>query len=266
MFSLLLSITILTWNTARFGNFQKPAENEVLRYLVSQDADVVCLQEVDVYKDDRYLTLADVRQAMRAKYPYSYLDFAIYDKRHQFGTMIFSKYPLINKKSIHYRTKGNISNRCDIVVGADTIRLINNHLESYSFEHSDFAEIEKNRNYDGLIATLKRLKAKWSRAVPLRNEQARVVRQEIDASPYRTVVVGDFNATPLSYAYWEISKGMHDAWRSVHPWSWGATCEHLGFGVRIDYILSSETLVPVRCEIPEVSGSDHKPVVAVLAW
>ena len=29
----------------------KPADNEVLQYLLSQDADVVCLQEVDVYKD-----------------------------------------------------------------------------------------------------------------------------------------------------------------------------------------------------------------------
>ena len=40
---ILIAITILTWNTGRMGNFQKPEKNEVLQYLVSQDADVICL-------------------------------------------------------------------------------------------------------------------------------------------------------------------------------------------------------------------------------
>ena len=80
----------------------KPADNEVLQYLLSQDADVVCLQEVDVYKDVKYLTLPDVRQTLGSKYPYSYLDFSVYNKRHQYGTMVWSKYPLIHKQSIHY--------------------------------------------------------------------------------------------------------------------------------------------------------------------
>ena len=251
--TFLIAITVLTWNTARMGGFAKPEKNEVLQYLQQQDADVICLQEVDVYKDATYLTLSNVRQSLGKKYPYSYLDFAIYDKRHQYGTMVWSKYPLINKQSIHYQTVGNISNRCDIVVGKDTFRLINNHLESYSFSAEDLTDMDK-------------LKAKWLRAWPLRNEQARVVRKEIEASPYPVIVVGDFNAIELSYAYWHISSGLHDAWRSIHPWSWGATCEHRGFGFRIDYILSSKSLTPVRCDIPTASGSDHRPVVATLVW
>ena len=53
------SLSVLTWNTGRMGYFVKPEKNEVLQYLVSQDADVLCLQEVDVYKDSKYLTLQD---------------------------------------------------------------------------------------------------------------------------------------------------------------------------------------------------------------
>ena len=142
----------MTWNTGRMGQFVKPEKNEVLHYLLQQDADVICLQEVDVYKDTKYLTLPDVKHTLNKKYRYSYIDFAIYDKRHQYGTMVWSKYPLINKQSIHYRTIGNISNRCDIVVGNDTIRLINNHLESYNFRAEDLDDMDK-------------LKAKWLRAV-----------------------------------------------------------------------------------------------------
>ena len=256
-------LTVLTWNTARMDYTHKPDQNKVLQFLLAQDVDVVCLQEVDVYKDGRYLTLADVRKAMSAKYPYSYIDFSVYDRRHQFGTMVWSRYPLIHKQSIHYETCGNLSNRCDIVMGEDTFRLINNHLESYKFTPDDIKEME-TLSYEGIRATYQRLKAKWERAIPLRNNQARTVREEIDASPYPVIVVGDFNAPALSFAYRHISAGLHDAWNCIHPWSWGATCEKRGIGLRIDYILTSDQLQPVACEIKTTTASDHKPVVATL--
>ena len=250
---ILIAITILTWNTSRMGNFEKPETNEVLRYLMQQDADVICLQEVDLYKDARYLTLAEVKQILSRKYPYSYLDFSIYDKRHQFGTMVWSRYPLIHKQSIHYITRGNLSNRCDIVVGKDTLRLINNHLESYSFTTEDFEDME-------------RLEAKWRRAMPIRNQQARMVRTEIESSPYPVIVVGDFNSVALSYTYWHISRGLHDAWNTLHPWEWGATYEYRGIGLRIDYILTSDPILPTACATHPFHGSDHRPVSATLTW
>lgn len=264
--ALIIAITLLTWNTHRMGQFQKPEKNEVLQYLLQQDADVICLQEVDVYKDAKYLTLPDVKQTLGKKYPYSYIDFAIYNNRHQYGTMVWSKYPLVNKQSIHYQSRGNISNRCDVVVANDTIRLINNHLESYSFTPEDIATADSLYTYEGLLSSFKRLKAKWKRAIGLRNEQARVVRREIEASPYPVIAVGDFNSIALSYAYWHISNGLHDAWRETHSWEWGSTCEKRGIGLRIDYILCSDPLVPTSCEVKELSGSDHRPVVATLEW
>jgi endonuclease/exonuclease/phosphatase family metal-dependent hydrolase len=266
LLSLLISITVLTWNTGRMDYTHKPPENQVLQYLVSQDADVVCLQEADVYKDGRYLTLADVKQVMSKKYPYSYLDFSKYDKRHQFGLMVWSKYPLIHKQTLQYEWKGNISNRCDIVVGTDTFRLINNHLQSYSFKAKDLEAFDTKHNYEGFEESYNKVKQKWSRAVPLRNEQARVVRREIDDSPYPVIVVGDFNAIELSYVYWHISSGLHDAWRSLHWFEYGATCVHRGIGVRIDYIFCSDPLVPIRSSVPQPAGSDHHPVIATLAW
>ena len=76
---ILIAITVLTWNTARMDYAHKPGENKVLQFLAEQDADVVCLQEVDVYKNSKFLTLEDVKHEMRKKYPYSYIDFSTYD-------------------------------------------------------------------------------------------------------------------------------------------------------------------------------------------
>ena len=250
---IIIAITVLTWNTGRMGEFKKPEKNEVIQYLMSQDVDVICLQEVDVYKDAQFLTLPEVRQTLSKKYPYSYIDFSVYNKRHQYGTMVWAKYPLINKQSIHYETQGILSNRCDMVVGKDTLRIINNHLESYKLESEDLKDVD-------------RIEAKWKRAIPLRNAQARVVRREIEASPYPVIVVGDFNSVALSFAYWHISAGLHDAWNETHFWEWGATYEYKGIGLRIDYILCSDPLKPVACEVKETTGSDHKPVVATLVW
>lgn len=259
-------LRILTWNTERMGHNQKPAKNEVLRFLMNQDADIICLQEVDVYKSDQFLTLPEVKQILGGKYAYSYLDFSVYDQRHQFGTMVWSRFPLINKQSIHYETRSNLSNRCDVVIGTDTLRLINNHLESYYFTPADVADADTMRNYEGIRASAKRLESKWKRALPLRNAQARIVKKEINESPYPVMVVGDFNAPALSYAYRQISRGMHDAWTETSFGRWGATCEKRGIGMRIDYILCSDPLLPVACHIPSTTASDHRPVVATLAW
>lgn len=248
------TLSVLTWNTARMDYKHKPGENQVLRFLESQDADIVCLQEADVYKSEQFLTLPEVKKVMSRKYPYSFLDFSTYNNRHQFGTMVWSKYPLINKTSIHYEDKtANLSNRCDIVVGTDTFRLFNNHLQSYSFVSSDLDKFEK-------------IEQKWKQAVPLRNKQAQVVRKEIDDSPYPVIVVGDFNSIPLSFTYLHISRGLHDAWRATHLWDYGATCIKRGLGVRIDYILSADPLLPRSSTIHDTKASDHRPVSATLVW
>ena len=259
-------VRILTWNTERMGRFRKPEKNEVLHFLMNQDADIICLQEVDVYKSDEFLTLPEVKQILGKKYAYSYLDFAVYDQRHQFGTMVWSRYPLINKQSIHYETRGNMSNRCDVVIGTDTIRLFNNHLESYYFTAEDLADVDTLRNYQGLRQSAKRLEEKWQRATPLRNAQARIIHDEVKQSPYPVIVTGDFNSLPLSYVYRRISRGLHDAWTETSFGKWGATCEKRGIGIRIDYILCSDPLLPISCQIPSTTASDHRPLVATLAW
>jgi len=259
-------LTVLTWNTNCMSRYQKPEKNEVLRYLMQQDADIICLQEVDVYKSNTYLTLQEVKDILHRKYRYSYLDFSVYNKYRQFGTMVWSKYPLIHKQSIHYATGGNLSNRCDVVIGKDTIRIFNNHLESYMFKAEDLEDLETQRNYDGLRSSARKLETKWKRALPLRNAQARVVRAEIEKSPYPVIVVGDFNSMPLSYTYLTISRGLHDAWAETSWGRWGTTCTKRNIGVHIDYILSSPSLVPVSCTIQKTTGSDHRPVVATLAW
>ncbi len=257
-------LSVLTYNTHRMGEFRKPPHNRVLQYLLRQNADVVCLQEVEVYKDNAYLTLGELKGVMREKYPYSYIDFSVYNQRRQFGNVVFSRYPLINKQTIRYTSLANISSRCDIVVGEDTLRLITNHLESNRFNPTDIAD--KMASGDSIHKTLHSLSTKWERASGMRHEQARRVHDEISASPYPTIVVGDFNDLAWSYTYWRIRGTMRDCFLSSSWGRYGATYRYRLLGARIDYILCSRSLHAASCEVERVRHSDHYPVQAVLVW
>ncbi len=257
-------LTLLTYNTHRMGEFRKPAQNRVLQYLLRQDADIICLQEVEVYKDPTYLTLGELREAMKEKYPYSYIDFSVYNRRRQFGNVVFSRYPLINKQTIRYTSRANISSRCDVVVGGDTLRLITNHLESNRFDRGDLAE--NIANGDSLKESAHRLGNKWGKASAMRHEQARSVHREVEQSPYPTVVVGDFNDLAWSYTYWRVRGTMRDCFLATSWWRYGATYTYHHIGARIDYILCSRTLHPAECHVERVRHSDHYPVVATLVW
>ena len=257
-------LQILTYNTHRMGEFQKAPRNRVIQYLLRQDADVICLQEVEVYKDGQYLTLGELKGVMREKYPYSYIDFSVYNSRRQFGNVVFSKYPLVNKQTIRYPSRANISSRCDIVVGTDTLRLITNHLESNRFDNNDFAHA--NDHTGAITETAHRLGSKLETAGRARHEQARCVRAEIDNSPYPVIVVGDFNATPLSYTYWKIRGTMRDAFLCTSWGNFGFTYIYHHLGLRIDYTLCSRSLHPVSSTVARVRHSDHYPLTTTLAW
>ena len=255
------TLKVLTYNTHALCMGDKQQAKQMLAYLNEQDADIICLQEVRVYKDAQRMTLHQLRQAM-IQYPYTYYDFKRYNSRRQFGNVVFSRYPLINKQTISYESQNNISSQCDVVVKEDTIHLIVNHLESFRLMKEDL-------QLDSLtVSHFKQssLNQKLHSASELRQEQAKAVKAAINASPYPVLAVGDFNSIPLSYVYGKIRWGMRDCFLEGSFGKLGNTYKKGPFGIRIDYILCSRSLTPIKCEVDRVSYSDHFPVCATIGW
>lgn len=256
------TLKVMTYNThAMMIGDKLAAKKEMLQYINNQGADVVCLQEVLVYKNPARLTLPALREAM-SNYPYTYYDFKRYNSHRQFGNVVFSRYPLTNKNTIRYESQSNISSQCDVQVGDETIRLIVNHLESYGLVREDL-------QFDTLsMAEIKNssLVQKLQHAGKLRHQQAREVKRSIRQSPHPVVVVGDFNAIPLSYVYWKVKFGLRDCFLESSFGKLGNTIKKGPFGIRIDYILCSRRLTPIQCEVDRVRYSDHFPVCATIGW
>ena len=255
-------LTVVTYNTNGMLVDKKLEDKlAMLNYVKKLDADIVCLQEVLVYKNPNRFTLPDLREAMR-EYPYTYYDFKVYNSRRQFGNVVFSRYPLINKQTIRYESQSNISSQCDVVVGQDTLRLVVNHLESFRLNNSDFS-------LDSLTANTLRessLNRKLTYASRLRRQQAYSVRKAIHHSPYPVIAVGDFNAIPLSAVYWIMNTGLRDCYAESSVGRYGSTYERKGIRVRIDYIFTSRALKPLACRVGKERYSDHYPVIATIGW
>lgn len=262
------TLRVLTYNTQRMGGFEKPEQNRVLQYILRTDADIVCLQEVEVYQDNQYLTLGELRDAMQA-YPYCYFAFSVHNNRRQFGNAVFSKYPILDRENVDYASRSNSSCRCDIVVEDDTLRLFCNHLESYRFNADSLRDSTTMGSLRRLYHMLPSLRGKGRG----RTEQAQAVRDEINRSPYPVLVVGDFNDTPVSASYRIIAEGLTDAFLSTSWLRWGTTFRMSLSMVgrdwivpfRIDYILCSPELTPMSCTVDTVRYSDHYPLQATIA-
>lgn len=255
-------LKVLTYNTQGMAvDKYLDTKLEMLEYINKLDADVVCLQEVLVYKKGDRLTLPMMREAMK-NYPYTYFDFKLYNSRRQFGNVVFSRYPLVNKETIQFESKANISSQCDIVVNEDTIRLMVNHLESFYLndEDLDLSDLDVSNIQENSLVR------KLVRANRLRHDQVSVLRKAIRQSPHPVIAVGDFNSLPISWVYWRMNLGMRDCFAESSVGQYGRTYQRKGLSARIDYIFTSRKLKPISCEVGDAEYSDHYPVMATIGW
>ena len=256
------TLKVMTYNTQGMAVSKNMATKmAMLRYINAQDADIVCLQEVLVYKNENRLTLPKLREAM-SQYPYTYYDFKLYNNKRQFGNVVFSRYPLVNKQTIRFESKSNISSQCDVVVGKDTIRLMINHLESFRLTKEDLS-LDSLTSNSWQESSLNR---KLTTASRLRRTQVNALRKAIRQSPYPVIAVGDFNSLPISWVYWRMNLGMHDCWAESSIGQYGSTYTRGLLQARIDYIFTSRKIKPISCEIGHATYSDHYPVIGTVGW
>ena len=267
------SLRVLTYNTHLLQDHTPLDHNDLISYVRESGADIVCMQEYAVYRDAHYPTFQSVKNALIDIYPYTYFDFAIHNRRLQFGLAVYSKYPLTNKTTIPIHTAGNGANYCDVIVHNDTFRLFNNHLQSNALQTNALQPSE----IDSLRSLLNTSSSKLTNAYVARTEQVKTIKPIIDASPYPVIVCGDFNDVPASYTYRHLSRGLKDAFLTTSLFRTGHTYVRASLipwfrsssfvpGVRIDYILTSPTFRVTDFRLDRVPYSDHYPVTASLTW
>lgn len=257
---------LMTFNVRNFDlyNWKHNKENrdKILSMLNAQDPDILCLQEYYTEMSGEFENLQTLKKQLSLPYHAMHHTYSINQEKH-FGQVIFSRYPVIDKGIIEFEQSPN--NACiyaDIVMMDDTFRLFNVHLQSIQLGSEGETAVEEmiyqqKTNWE----SSKYILAKLRRGFTMRSQQASVLRAAINRSPYKVLVCGDFNDTPVSYTYGQLSDGLQDAFlqKSVGV---GATFSGRIPWLRIDYILADPDIEISGFERVGASLSDHYPLVA----
>ena len=96
-----------------------------------------------------------------------------------------------------------------------------------------------------------------------RGAQTDIVYNEVKASPYASVVCGDFNDVPNSYTYFHIRGLRQDAFLEK-DFGIGKSFNALAPTLRIDYILPDTTFNIKQFDMVDEDLSDHSMLVTDL--
>lgn len=256
-------IKLITYNVCGYtgnGKYDNGLDT-VTTYITAFDADIVCLQEDMSVK-------AKPLERWQELYPYNDTVHVSSNEKYVNAIGIHTRYPILKKERIEYESETNGSMAYFLLVGSDTVIVVNNHMESTHLTVNDrkrYKEvIDGNTDKKTVKEDAHLLIGKLSDGMALRAPQAEAVHQFVESHmQYPIIVCGDFNDTPISYVRHTMAKGMTDCFmeRGCGP---GLSYNQKGFHFRIDHIFCSPQLTPYKCIVDsKMDASDHYPM---LCW
>lgn len=253
------SIKILSFNLKNFEWGTEPA----LNYIATQQPDIVCLQEVWNYKkvyNSRYNFPEPLQYLQKkAKLPYLYF----YPKMQEnFGLAILSKYPIIKKENIPFKTNGvNGIMYVDVLYKNEKIRIYNVHLQSMNLAYNPKYENETGKIKYDTPDKRKYILRQLTKSAIRRTEQVNLLLRSIEQCKHRIIVAGDFNSTPYTHAYKQLTKKLQDNFM-VSGKGFGYTFST--YPLRIDYIFTDKKFKPLYTYCETTPYSDHKMLISYI--
>ncbi len=257
-------LRLVDWNIRSFKGlsqqgYKKRADRvSAAEVILQEKPDIICLQEFN------HSTAQNNINLFKKDFPYYFFsrDFKRKSSGYEAGSIIFSRYPIVD--SGKYQYPGNLGESliyADIVVKADTIRIFTTHLQSFRFTQQDYERMEtiKRTEEQSLNASLS-LAQKMKRAFTRRGVQTTIVRNVLNASPYPSLICGDFNDVPNSFTYFQIRAEWQDAFLAT---SLGIGSTYLGLAptLRIDYVLPDTNFFIHQFDMVDEGLSDHLMLV-----
>lgn len=232
---------------------------DVAAAIDSLDASILCIQEFQSTPDYPRRRFDEKLSAYRHK-SVKYIIGGADDLG--WGLALYSKFPIVKSGHLYFPGTSNSIMWADIALGRDTIRVFNAHLQTTSITASDQEYIVNMEFVTDSTRTskVKRMAGKMLNNYVIRASQADSLAGEIASSPYPVVVCGDFNDTPVSYAYRRISGQLKDSFREAGR-GYGYTYRGFFNMLRIDYVLHSPQLECESYFSPDFDCSDHNSVM-----
>jgi len=243
------SLSVMSYNVRMFNAYKwtkdKNIPGKIEDFVSEKDPDILLTQEHFI-GDGRIFR----------DFPYNFIFSK--DKNSEFGSAIFSKYPIIKKHSVGFSEEGN-NNAIfvDIVKDKDTLRIFNVHFQSLNIK-PEIKYLKKGNS--------KKLIGRIGYGFKLQQNQAEMLMKEVKISPYKSLIIGDFNNTAFSYIYKQV-KGtrFNDAFLEAGT-GFGKSFNLSYFPLRIDFFLIDKSIEIESFEVFPVNYSDHFPLLTRIKW
>lgn len=237
-------LSVMSYNVRSFNRY-KQLDNrfvfeEIKEFVDQEHPDIICFQEPSYGRKREYLK----------DYPYHSLEYIYTNMKVMLG--FFSKYPIIKSDFITFPDSRNNGAYADILYKNDTIRIYNVHLQSLGVTPGSGAI--RGQASDKLF---KKINKNFS----IQQQQAKLVKENIDACSYKQIVCGDFNNTQFSNAYQTIKGDKLDTFIEKGK-GFGRTLDFHNVPMRIDFILADPVFEVKSHKNYDVKYSDHYPIMA----
>lgn len=258
------ALTVVTYNVMGFlaanpdGGLRWAPEGST-SFLRETAPDIVCIQEFQCTGEGRKAQLDSL-----IGLPYCSVNYRIASaKGGGWGVAIYSRYPIIEGGKLDFPNSTNSSVWGDVVVGKDTLRVFSNHLQTTSVDKTELDYISRHEFVDNSRRgddVVRGIASKLRRNFRIRATQADTLAHIIGQSPFRVIVCGDFNDTPMSYAYFRMRGDLDDAFVEKGRGMASNTFNGLFDMLRIDYVFTSPEIEVLDYATTDTGHSDHKAV------
>jgi len=257
------TFSLLSYNLmyGDYHNFSSSIDQSVGKNLSTVldtlSADIECFQEMFNTKKYKEFDLLNKISKKNQHYVYMHAKESIETGEGAIGLAIFSRFPIISKKELYWPPNNNGILSADIVIGKDTIRVINVQLKSMGIRVkkmlNDDNEIDKEETRNVL--------SKLKNGFEVRSVQVNVLENWIQDSPYPVLLAGDFNELPYGYAYGRVRKKLMNSFESG-GFGFGFTYHKVLSFLRIDNQFFDENRIENINFITydNVPYSDHYPI------
>ena len=269
-------LKVMTYNVRNFDLYNWSqninSKNKIYQTILEENPDVLCLQE---FYTDTSKNFNNIKQLEDLGYKFHLFSKELtLRKNEHWGLAIFSKYPFKENgffmKAKNPTVYGFYPNKglfTDITFDGKEVRIVNTHLQSIYLQQEDYAtirEVKKEKDLNSLQKATS-IVIKLKKAFERRANQSLELKMFISSQKKPIIVCGDFNDTPHSFAYFQSSRNLRDAF-TKGGWGIGNTYNGPVPGLRIDYILHHEALAVLETKVIKNPNSDHFPVVTRMIW
>lgn len=258
------TLKVMSYNVMGFmyHTWRKSTEvkQQIFLYIRKVNPDIICFQEYHNDTKENFIVLDSLIQQLNLAYVHHNSTYSVGPHHYQ-GNLICSRYPIAASGTMNYKKSGNAAIWADIVVGTDTIRVYNTHLESYRLSYDNKQSINEIGKLQPVeVEEIENLTTRLKKAIIKRRSQVDELSKSIKESPYPVITCGDFNSPPCSYSYHQIIEAgnLQDAFLEAGS-GIGATFNWWP-QLRLDYILVDPKFSCHKFRRIGLKVSDHFPV------